>query len=151
MKMLLFIFLEFIFLLSSTDNYKVYRKNLEAAPFSSVLCNDMLEELKKSDDKKSKGYYGAYQMIQAKHLFSPFAKLKSFNSGKIKLEQAIKSLPQDVELRYLRFAIQTSIPKMLNYSANIAKDKEFMLSKIKEQPEPLQSDIKKLIQEKNKS
>jgi hypothetical protein len=47
------------------------------------------------------------------------------------LERAIQSDPQNIELRYLRLAIQTSIPAFLNYNKNIDSDKILLLGAIK--------------------
>ena len=66
-------------------------------------------------------------MIMAKHVRNPISKMTWFNKGKKMLEAAIKADEKDVELRCLRFGIQSNVPSFLNYKENINKDKKFIL------------------------
>ena len=45
------------------------------------------------------------------------------------LETVIASNIYNIELRFLRFAIQTNVPSFLNYDSNIEEDKNFLLVK----------------------
>lgn len=75
------------------------------------------------------GYKGVASMLQAKYVLNPYNKLKHFNSGKGWLESAVKSSPSDVELRFLRFCIQTNAPFFLGYSDEIDRDKEIIMAR----------------------
>ena len=77
------------------------------------------------------GYQGASVMIEAKHMFNPLARWNKFKQGKALLEDAIKADALNYELRYLRFAIQTSIPPVLGYSANIEGDKKMLIDRLR--------------------
>ncbi len=76
------------------------------------------------------GYRGAAVMIEAKHMFNPMARWNKFKEGKALIENAIKTDALNYELRYLRFAIQTSIPPVLGYSANIETDKKLLIDRL---------------------
>lgn len=139
-----------IILLMTTTVYAnksdVFRKNLAIAPTDKNVCLEMIDMLRQnSSNHKLLGYLGAYTMIKANHQINPFNKLSSFKRGKSILEKAIKSLPTDVELRYVRYAIQSSIPSFLGYDQNLKEDKEILESEFKNCPPNFQTDILKLI------
>ena len=73
-------------------------------------------------------YKGVAEMIQAKHVFNPFSKLSKFKNGKTLIEKSISRDPNDLELRFLRFSIQSNLPGFLNYDAQIGSDKMRLLS-----------------------
>lgn len=66
-------------------------------------------------------------LFEAKRTFSPFDKIKLFNTGKNLLEYSIYTDKLNLELRFLRFCVQTNLPFILGYSKNIKGDKEFIL------------------------
>lgn len=75
-------------------------------------------------------YKGVAEMMQAKYAFNPFSKLSKFNKGKALIEEAIKMDPHNLEMRFLRFSIQTNLPSLLKYDQQIKDDKVFLLNKI---------------------
>jgi len=77
------------------------------------------------------GYMGASVMIEAKHMFNPMARWNKFKAGKALVENAIKADAGNYELRYLRFSIQTNIPPVLGYSADIEADKKLLIDRLR--------------------
>ncbi|MBA2612144.1 MAG: hypothetical protein H0U95_09240 [Bacteroidetes bacterium] len=73
------------------------------------------------------GYSGMSWMIKANHAFNPYNKLSYFFKGKGLLDGAIKSDEKNVELRFLRYCVQTNAPSFLAYSGNISSDKSVIL------------------------
>ena len=76
------------------------------------------------------GYKGAIMMVMAKHFYNPYNKWKYFVEGKKQLEQSISSLPNNIELIYLRFCIQSNAPSFLGYHSNMASDRQFLKKQI---------------------
>ena len=76
----------------------------------------MLENQDVSDDVVLLAYKGAAQTTLANCKKTPFSKLSVFNEGKDDLEKAIQEDPDNVEIRFLRYTIQTNIPGFLNYN-----------------------------------
>lgn len=74
-------------------------------------------------------YKAGVTMMMAKYTFLPFGKLKRFNEGKKLLQQAINAGPEEVEIRFLRFSLQSETPGFLGYKDNMESDKDFLLSK----------------------
>lgn len=75
-----------------------------------------------------KGYEGMCWMIKANHSYNPYNKLSYFYKGKDLLELAIKEDSLNMELRFLRFGVQTNAPGFLSYRGQIQNDKNLILS-----------------------
>lgn len=78
-------------------------------------------------------YRGVARASMAECAFFPLTKLSYFNEGKAELEDAIKRDPDNVEIRFIRFAMQTNIPSLLMYD-DIVEDKTFILNEIAKDP-----------------
>ena len=74
----------------------------------------------------AEGYFALATMMLAKTHKNPFTKLSYFNRGKYILETTIKSNPDNVELRFLRYAVQAKVPAILFYFNNQEADKEIL-------------------------
>lgn len=72
-------------------------------------------------------YSGMSYMIRANYAFNPYNKLSFFIKGKDKLETSIENNPHVVELRFLRYCIQTNAPAFLGYNSKIKEDKTYLL------------------------
>ena len=77
-----------------------------------------------------KGYMGVSKMIEAKHMFNPMSRWNKFKEGRAIMEEAIQADANNYELRYLRFAIQTSVPAVLGYSKHIEEDKKLLIAQL---------------------
>jgi len=75
-------------------------------------------------------YKGVAEMIQAKYVFSPVSKWSSFKKGKKLIEASLLRDTAGIEMRYLRFTIQTNLPGFLGYKHNIEEDKKFLLNRL---------------------
>ena len=74
------------------------------------------------------GYKAAGNMMMAKHAGNPFKKMSHFNKGKDYLASAIDADKQNLELRFLRFAVQAEAPAFLGYRDNLEEDKILLLN-----------------------
>lgn len=105
------------------------RKEYSSAVKSEDICENNLNLLRsKAKATTEKGYLAVYEMVYAKHMGNPFKKLGQFNKGKNLLESLIVQEPNNVELRFIRWSVQTHAPSILNYSADILEDKKFMIN-----------------------
>jgi hypothetical protein len=71
-------------------------------------------------------YHAAAEMTMANHVLWPISKLSYFNGGKTKLESVISKYNTIVELRYVRFAVQSGSPSFLGYKDDMANDEAFI-------------------------
>ncbi len=68
------------------------------------------------------GYYASALTIKAKFVFSPFSKLEYFNKGTKLLDKTVTENPDNIELRFMRFCIQTRAPHFLGYDDMLKTD-----------------------------
>ncbi|MEO6683303.1 MAG: hypothetical protein ABIN48_10835 [Ginsengibacter sp.] len=97
---------------------------------SEKTCKELISLLEPFDATNNPLYYGykaGATMIMAKHSVNPISKLSWFNKGKKMLETAIQADNKDVELRCLRFGIQSNIPSFLSYKQHLSLDKKFII------------------------
>jgi hypothetical protein len=103
------------------------------AESSQKVCVELIELLEPYNEKNNAlflGYRASATMLMAKHLINPFSKLSYFKKGKLMLEKAIEFDQKNVELRFLRYTIQTNVPSFLNYSEDKKRDKLFLLQSL---------------------
>ncbi len=126
---------------------KDVRIMLHNATSNEQACTKMISLLSPFNEINNPlflGYRGGATMLMAKHVINPFSKLSYFKKGKLMLENAIKADYTNVELRFLRYTIQTNVPGFLNYTSEKNLDRTFIaqsLPKLKDQ------DLKKIISE----
>lgn len=134
-KLLFFILLIFANKVYAADpDIQEIKHLFQASAKSKASANQLLKLLSTVDESSSPlliSYKGAAEMMQAKYVFSPISKLKRFNTGKNLIETAVKKAPDNLEIRFLRFAIQTNLPAFLGYNEHIPLDKKYILANLK--------------------
>jgi len=143
MKVLVFNFLTILYSLAMAGDVnpselrKKFYASIDDAPAAKLFLSE-LESVKGELEPIQKGYKAAIRMVMAKHVLNPYNKFKYFLDGKNELEAAILINPKDIELRLIRFAIQSNVPGFLGYNSEIKNDKQFLmdsLQKLKKQKE----------------
>jgi hypothetical protein len=76
----------------------------------------------RSDSPLSKAYLGASKAMLAETVSNPYSKYSYFVEGKELIESAVKLDPNDPEIRYVRFMIQSHTPAFLGYSSETKED-----------------------------
>jgi hypothetical protein len=71
-------------------------------------------------------YYGALEAVQAKYTFNPISKFSYVTSGLKKLDKSVELRPDELEIRFLRFAVLHNIPGIFG----ISKDRQADLDKV---------------------
>ncbi|RRJ93999.1 hypothetical protein [Flavobacterium macacae] len=102
----------------------------------------LLEGVSKQDSKTLVAYKGASIALQAK--FSPKKedKKKQFIEGTQLLDYALKNDFNNLEIRLIRLSIQENTPKIMKYKANIAEDKQFIVSNFSKQSNSLKDFVR---------
>lgn len=75
-------------------------------------------------------YRGVSEMMGAKYVINPIVKLNKFKKGKTFIEGAVQKDPDNPEIRFLRFSVQTNLPAFLGYHYDIAMDKKKLLDSV---------------------
>lgn len=107
------------------------RINYEKAVSDKKICQAMISKLSANTDALHVAYLGAFQAIWAKHIINPISKLSTFKKGKKNIEAAVKSKPDDLEIRFVRLSVQRNCPSFLGYSSKINEDKKIVQSNIR--------------------
>jgi hypothetical protein len=102
----------------------------------------LLEPFNEHNNALFCGYKASATIIKAKYVHNPLTKHSLFSSGKDMLEKLINADRNNVELRFLRFTIQSKIPKYLKYNESIEEDKALLLQSI---PEMKDANLKQMI------
>lgn len=76
------------------------------------------------------GYKGAVSVAMSKHGKAAKEKLAYFNEGKKLIESAILEDDKNVELKFIRFTIQTNVPPALKYNKDITTDKKYIIDNL---------------------
>ncbi len=103
---------------------------IEKSTFYKVLSGKSETEIgntiqqlnKEKSSSLNNAYKGALIAKQAEFAKSAVEKVKLFKSGVKLLEAEIAKQPNNLELRFLRLAIQENCPKILKYNSNITSD-----------------------------
>lgn len=114
----------------SLSEVRIEYEQCEASEEKTKALYHYLEQVYQQSNTL-KAYLGATETILAKHVWSPYEKLKLFNQGKAILENTLQTEPNNIEIRYLRLTIQTAAPVFLQYNTAIDTDKRFILSRLK--------------------
>ncbi len=121
------------------------RKMYQEAAMNEKACQKLLFSLNSFDENNNPllaGYKAGAKMMMARYAFNPFSKLSYFSSGRRLLEKSIQKDSKNLELRFIRFAIQTYAPKFLGYHHAIIEDRLFIKNSIDSLTDP---DLKKII------
>lgn len=73
-------------------------------------------------------YKGAISTLKAKFAKPKNEKKEFFKEGVALIEAALKSDPNNSEIRYIRLSVQQNSPKFLGYHKNVEEDKAFLLT-----------------------
>ena len=104
--------------------YEAVNDSKKAKPLAKIISDFQ------SRSALVKVYEGANCAIMAKNKWSPFAAIKLLKKSNIMMNAAIKKSPTNVEIHFIRFAVQKNIPEFLGYSKDVEKDKNFILQNI---------------------
>lgn len=78
------------------------------------------------------GYFGALEALKAKDSWNPYKKVKLLVASNKTMEQAINASPNDMEIRFIRFSIQTNLPHFLGLNKDLDADKNQILHQLKQ-------------------
>lgn len=122
-----------ILFLSSSNDLKLMRNEFNQINKSEeavVKLKQLSTTTKEVSDALKLAYYAAAEMTSAKYKLNPASKISAFNSGKKILETAIAKDANNIEIRYIRFTIQSNAPSILGYNKNTTDDKNFIFKNL---------------------
>lgn len=124
----------FCMLAGSSFAQDLTRKDLRETYYSASEDGDMAwafyEKLAAADTTAPLllAYKAMAGFMVSYHSTNPYHKLKYFIESRSALNRVIAQAPDNVELRFLRFTVQTNAPKFLGYYGNIIEDKTVLFA-----------------------
>jgi hypothetical protein len=114
-----------------------WRELHQRAHKDEKAANTLVERLEKKEKRSGleDAYLACGYFFQAHHAFNPVRKYNCFVKGKGLFRSALKKDPENLEIRFLRFANQVEIPTFLNYKQNIDEDRDFLLKHLGTTPD----------------
>ena len=76
------------------------------------------------------GYTAATEAIMAKVVWNPYSKFSYLYKSKNTFVKAINMNSSNVEIRFLRFAVEQHLPKYLGLSKNLQNDKNVIIKEV---------------------
>ncbi len=112
----------------NTDND--LRKELFALNSNSMLAYGLLEKLDKIENTSFLiyAYRGVCEAHIAKVISNPFEKFYYMLKANRNLSKAVNMNKNNVEVRFLRYAVQIQTPKLLGFQKNIEEDRQIIMS-----------------------
>lgn len=77
---------------------------------------------------KMLAYQGALEAILTKTTWNIFKKISYLNKSEDSFNRALTLAPNDIEIRFMRLAVQYEIPEYLGFSDDMDTDKEFVVN-----------------------
>jgi hypothetical protein len=81
-----------------------------------------------------KAYIGATETLAAKYSWNPINKISFLNNGLKKVNEAVGIDLENIEIRFLRFYIENSLPQYLGLSDHLSEDKQIIISHLEHLP-----------------
>ena len=75
-------------------------------------------------------YKGSNTALRAKYAINPYVKWNLLKESFTYFDATVKKDAENIEIRFLRFAVESIIPAFLNMSKHIGEDKELIFRKI---------------------
>ena len=90
---------------------------------------EIIDKISDSENPVFLAYEGASLAASAQCQKGAMKKLKRFREGKEKLEKAVNLMPENTEIRFLRYTVKVKSPDILNYKDK-ETDEEFILQRL---------------------
>lgn len=79
-------------------------------------------------DALTLAYIASLDALKAKHNWNPAVKIEFMDSFEKKINKAVNTMPSNIEIRFLRYSIQSNTPAFLGFSKNLQEDRNVMVS-----------------------
>lgn len=135
LKTILSIFIIAFFFIQATD-IETIRTAYFSGPKTEASAkefNILMEDVELSTPTL-KAYYGAAVSLQAKYGSTIREKRNLFEQAVGHIEDAVKSSPDNAEIRLIRLSVQENSPGIVRYKSNMDEDKKLILEAFKDQP-----------------
>ena len=127
-----------------TEMRKMYPK-VAVSENSIKEFQDKLSDVTLESNKVLVAYKGASIVMLTKYIKKMPEKKANFKEGVKWIESAVKSKPDNIEIRMIRLGVQENTPKVAKYNTHIEEDKKYIIAHYKEESGSFATYIKNFI------
>lgn len=80
------------------------------------------------------GYRAVAEAVQARYLWNPLAKLKAVRAAQAQFTKAVALAPDNVEIRFLRYTVESNVPHYLGFSQHLEDDRRLVMAGARHYP-----------------
>lgn len=115
-------------------NIEEIRKQMLRAISSPKVTDSLYNHLYDDSPKNPliTAYLGALEALKAKDSWNPYNKIKYLNLSNKTVLKAVNASPNDMEIRFIRFSIQSNLPHFLGLNKDLESDKNQILHQLKQ-------------------
>ncbi len=126
--MLFKLFITFLLFFSNTTqtNIEIIRQTYERSEADSKSADKLKDLTASQSNALVKAYHGVSYAFLAKHGSNPLSKLSNLKKGLNIMNLAVKQDAKDVEVRFLRYSVESNIPGFVSFENHTATDKKFI-------------------------
>lgn len=125
---------------------KIYTDAAKSEANAKVFAEKLAAVSDADDNKVLVAYKGCSLTLKSKFSGNLPDKISFMKAGAKLIDGAAASEPDNIEIRMIRFSVQESVPRIVNYRANKKEDKAFILAHYKDAGD-LKEYIKNFIQQ----
>ncbi len=115
-------------LLSAAIQPEEVRKLFRQASQDEAVAEQLIKTLSSQQDQPVlQAYFAATTALLGKYALNPYTKLSHCKQSSEVFQKAIAADPGNVEIRYLRLAIQLNLPRFLGMSNDLEEDRRVIL------------------------
>lgn len=111
---------------NTETNIEIIRETYERSESDSKSANKLKDLTASESSPLIKAYHGVSYAFLAKHGSNPMSKLSNLKKGLNIMNQAVKLDSKDVEIRFLRYSVESNIPRFVSFESHTIMDKKFI-------------------------
>lgn len=117
---------------ASSPNLNVIRSEFHKAALDPEKIVSFHTYISNIDDNEPilKAYRATSEALMAQITWNPVEKYQQLQKFEELINDAVKNDPDNIEIRFLRFSVEYSIPRFLGASKNLMEDKHMILSNL---------------------
>lgn len=127
-----------------TEIRKMY-PNVAVSENSIKAFQDKLSDVTLESNKVLVAYKGASVVMLTKYIKKMPEKKQNFKEGVKWIESAVKSKPDNIEIRMIRLGVQENTPKIAKYNTNIQEDKKYIIAHYNDESGSMKEYVKNFI------
>lgn len=132
MKSIILLLAVLLSTLASGQNLQEVRSSFHQAVMEPEKSRNFHEFLESSKDKSATilAYQAVSEALLAQVVWNPFSKLSHIMKYEKMMEKAIVKDEENIEIRFLRLAIEVNLPSFLGMSTHVQEDKDVIVSNL---------------------